>query len=119
MVFDVVNLGVAVAVSDGLVVAVVRDADHKSLIDLSASVADLAQRARTGKLGMADIEGGTFTVSNLGMFGIDGGFPVFAAPAGGRDPAGRACAIRARSGGWRARRTTEGLVQPDLRSSLH
>lgn len=82
MVFDVVNLGVAVAVSDGLVVAVVRDADHKSLIELSASVADLAQRARTGKLGMADIEGGTFTVSNLGMFGIDGGFPLPRPPEG-------------------------------------
>ncbi|MBL8093647.1 MAG: 2-oxo acid dehydrogenase subunit E2 [Anaerolineales bacterium] len=82
VIFDVINLGVAVAVPDGLVVAVIRDADQKSLTELAAAVADLAQRARTGKLGMADIDGGTFTVSNLGMFGIDGGFPLPRPPEG-------------------------------------
>lgn len=82
MVFDVVNLGMAVAVPDGLVVTVIRDADKKSIEELAATSADLASRARSGKLRLADIEGGTFTVSNLGMFGVDGGFPLPRPPEG-------------------------------------
>ncbi len=80
--FASVNLGMAVAVSDGLVVTVIRDADQMSLDELAATVADLSGRARTGKLKLADIEGGAFTVSNLGMFGIDGGFPLPRPPEG-------------------------------------
>ena len=80
--FDVVNLGMAVAAADGLVVTVIRAADKKSLAELAAAANDLATRARTGKLKLADIEGGTFTVSNLGMFGIDGGFPLPRPPEG-------------------------------------
>ncbi len=76
VVFDIVNLGLAIAVPDGLVVAVIRDADRKTLFELASASADLAARARSGKLGLADIEGGTFTLSNLGMFGVDGGFPL-------------------------------------------
>ncbi len=82
VVYDTVNLGMAVAVPDGLVVVVVRDAGAKSLAELAAASTELAGRARTGKLTMPDIEGGTFTVSNLGMFGIDGGFPLPRPPEG-------------------------------------
>lgn len=80
--FDVVNLGMAVAAADGLIVTVIRDADKLSLDELAAAASDLATRARAGKLKLADIEGGTFTVSNLGMFGIDGGFPLPRPPEG-------------------------------------
>jgi pyruvate dehydrogenase E2 component (dihydrolipoamide acetyltransferase) len=66
-----VNIGVAVAVEDGLLVPVVRFADGKSLSRISAEVKDFAQRAKSKKLQPADWEGSTFTISNLGMFGID------------------------------------------------
>ena len=66
-----VNIGVAVAVEDGLLVPVVRFADGKSLSAISAEVKDFAQRAKDKKLQPADWEGSTFTISNLGMFGID------------------------------------------------
>lgn len=66
-----VNVGVAIAVEEGLLVPVVRFADGKSLSHISAEVKDFAQRAKSKKLQPADWEGSTFTVSNLGMFGID------------------------------------------------
>ena len=66
-----VHIGVAVAVEDGLLVPVIRHADAKSLTQISAEVKDFAQRAKTKKLQPADWEGNTFTISNLGMFGID------------------------------------------------
>lgn len=66
-----INIGVAVAVEDGLLVPVVRFADGKSLSHISAEVKDFAQRAKAKKLQPADWEGSTFTISNLGMFGID------------------------------------------------
>ncbi|MBA4239264.1 MAG: pyruvate dehydrogenase complex dihydrolipoamide acetyltransferase [Sphingobacteriaceae bacterium] len=66
-----VHIGVAVAVEDGLLVPVVRFADQKSLSQISAEVKDLGKRAKDKKLQPADWEGNTFTVSNLGMFGID------------------------------------------------
>ncbi len=66
-----VNIGVAVAVEDGLLVPVVRFADGKSLSHISAEVKDFAQKAKDKKLQPSDWEGSTFTISNLGMFGID------------------------------------------------
>lgn len=66
-----VHVGVAVAVEEGLLVPVVRFADQKSLSQISAEVKDLGKRAKDKKLQPADWEGNTFTVSNLGMFGID------------------------------------------------
>ena len=63
-------MGVAVAVEDGLVVPVVKFADEQSLPQLGAQVKDYAIRARDKKLTPAEIEGSTFTISNLGMFGI-------------------------------------------------
>ncbi len=66
-----VNIGVAVAVEDGLLVPVVRFADTKSLSQINAEVKDFAQKAKDKKLQPADWEGSTFTISNLGMYGID------------------------------------------------
>jgi pyruvate dehydrogenase E2 component (dihydrolipoamide acetyltransferase) len=66
-----VHIGVAVAIQDGLVVPVLRFADYKSLAQLSAETADLAARAKDRKLQPADWEGNTFTISNLGMMGIN------------------------------------------------
>jgi len=66
-----VNIGVAVAVEDGLLVPVVRFADTKSLTQIATEVKDFAQRAKNKKLQPSDWEGSTFTISNLGMFGID------------------------------------------------
>lgn len=66
-----VNIGVAVAVDEGLLVPVVRFADTKSLSQITVEVKDYAQKAKDKKLQPADWEGSTFTISNLGMFGID------------------------------------------------
>ena len=66
-----INIGVAVAVEEGLLVPVVRFADAKSLSQIGAEVKDFAQKAKDKKLQPADWEGSTFTISNLGMFGID------------------------------------------------
>lgn len=68
---DHVNIGVALAIEDGLLVPVVRFADQKSLQDISAEVKDFAVRAKSNKLTPDDWAGSTFTVSNLGMFGIE------------------------------------------------
>ena len=65
-----VNIGVAVAVEDGLVVPVTRFTDQKSMTQIGAEIKDMATRARSKKLTPAEMEGSTFTVSNLGMFGI-------------------------------------------------
>jgi pyruvate dehydrogenase E2 component (dihydrolipoamide acetyltransferase) len=66
-----VNIGVAVAIEDGLLVPVVRFADTKTLSQIATEVKDLAQRAKNKKLQPADWEGSTFTISNMGMFGVD------------------------------------------------
>ena len=66
-----VHLGVAVSVEDGLITPVVHDADQKSLRVLSVEIRDLATRARARKLTNEDLSGGTFTISNLGMFGVE------------------------------------------------
>ncbi|ASR39292.1 dihydrolipoamide acetyltransferase [Prauserella marina] len=66
-----INLGIAVAVPDGLVVPVVPDADRKSVSEIAAEAREKGERAREGKLKAAEMSGGTFTISNLGMFGIE------------------------------------------------
>jgi pyruvate dehydrogenase E2 component (dihydrolipoamide acetyltransferase) len=66
-----VNIGVAVAVDEGLLVPVVRFADNKGLTQISAEVREFAQKAKDKKLQPSDWEGNTFTISNLGMFGIE------------------------------------------------
>jgi pyruvate dehydrogenase E2 component (dihydrolipoamide acetyltransferase) len=66
-----VNIGIAVALEDGLIPPVLRDADKKPLKRIAAESRALAERARTNKLRSDDLGGGTFTVSNLGMFDVD------------------------------------------------
>jgi pyruvate dehydrogenase E2 component (dihydrolipoamide acetyltransferase) len=65
------HVGIAVAAPAGLVVPVIRDADRRTIAEIAAVRADLVGRARDGKLRREDLDGGTFTISNLGMFGID------------------------------------------------
>ena len=65
------NVGIAVAAPSGLVVPVIREADRKSVQQIAAGRADVVSRAREGKLSLADLEDGTFTISNLGMYGIE------------------------------------------------
>lgn len=66
-----VHVGLAVAVEEGLLVPVVRNADQIGLAAIAGARADLVARAQSGKLGVEELQGGTFTISNLGMFGID------------------------------------------------
>ncbi|WP_243793519.1 dihydrolipoamide acetyltransferase family protein [Saccharopolyspora gloriosae] len=66
-----INLGVAVAIEDGLIVPVIPDADRKSVSEIAAEGREKAGRAREGKLKLDEMSGGTFTISNLGMFGIE------------------------------------------------
>ncbi len=69
--FPSAQVGIAVAAPNGLVVPVIRDADRLTIQQIAAARADIVGRARDGKLQLADLEGGTFTISNLGMFGIE------------------------------------------------
>lgn len=75
-----INIGVAVGLDDGLIVPVVRDAGKKGLQAISLEVKDLVQRARAGQLGPDDIKGGTFTISNLGMYDVDSFTPIINQP---------------------------------------
>jgi len=74
------DIGVAVALDDGLVVPVVRRADTKDLDTLGAEIADLAERARAGRLTPAETEGGVFSVTNLGPYGVDAFTPLLNPP---------------------------------------
>jgi pyruvate dehydrogenase E2 component (dihydrolipoamide acetyltransferase) len=69
--FPTADVGMAVATDRGLLVPVIRGADRLTLAEIAAARADLVTRARDGKLQQADLEGGTFTVSNLGMYGVE------------------------------------------------
>jgi pyruvate dehydrogenase E2 component (dihydrolipoyllysine-residue acetyltransferase) len=65
------NIGIAVAIPNGLVVPVIQGCELKTIAEIAAARADLVERARAGKLQQVDLDGGTFTISNLGMFGIE------------------------------------------------
>lgn len=75
-----IHVGIAVAVEDGLMVPVVRHTDQLDLAQLSETTSDLARRAREKRLELHELEGGTFSVSALGMFGVDGFTPVINPP---------------------------------------
>ena len=75
-----VNMGVAVALDNGLVVPNIPDADKKSLTEISAQVKELAKLAREGKLPPERLQGGTFTITNLGMYGIESFTPIINQP---------------------------------------
>jgi 2-oxoglutarate dehydrogenase E2 component (dihydrolipoamide succinyltransferase) len=74
------DVGVAVSTERGLVVPVLRDTDRMSLADIEAGIAVFAQRARDGKLGMDDMQGGTFTITNGGVFGSLMSTPILNPP---------------------------------------
>lgn len=78
--FESVHLGVAVQTKRGLVVAVIRDAERKSPREISSELARLATAARDGSIDAADLRGSTFTVSNFGAFGVDGGTAIINPP---------------------------------------
>jgi pyruvate dehydrogenase E2 component (dihydrolipoamide acetyltransferase) len=69
--FPYAHVGIAVAAPNGLVVPVIRDADRSTIAEIAAARADLVGRARDGKLRREDLEDGTFTISNLGMYGVE------------------------------------------------
>ncbi|MBC7082453.1 MAG: 2-oxo acid dehydrogenase subunit E2 [Firmicutes bacterium] len=71
VIYQEINIGVAVATEQGLVVPVVHDADSKTLFEIARETKELAGRAREGRLEPENVAGGTFTISNLGMFGVD------------------------------------------------
>ena len=75
-----INVGVAVAIEDGLIVPVVKRADEKSLLGIARAVNDLATRARDKKLSPDDVAGGTFTITNFGIFGSLWGMPIIHQP---------------------------------------
>jgi 2-oxoglutarate dehydrogenase E2 component (dihydrolipoamide succinyltransferase) len=75
-----INLGIAVALDQGLIVPVIRSADRLSLVDLSRAIQDLAERARTKHLKVDEVQGGTFTITNPGIFGAVSGLPIISQP---------------------------------------
>jgi pyruvate dehydrogenase E2 component (dihydrolipoyllysine-residue acetyltransferase) len=75
-----INLGIAVALENGLIVPVIRNADEKNLLGLSRAINDLASRARSKKLSPDDVQGGTFTITNPGIFGALYGLPLINQP---------------------------------------
>ena len=75
-----INLGIAVALEQGLIVPVVRNADEKNLLGLARSIADIAHRARSKQLKPDEVSGGTFTITNPGVFGTLFGMPIINQP---------------------------------------
>jgi 2-oxoglutarate dehydrogenase E2 component (dihydrolipoamide succinyltransferase) len=75
-----INVGIAVALDWGLIVPVIKHADEKNLLGLTRAVADLANRARAKQLNPDDVQGGTFTITNPGVFGALLGTPIINQP---------------------------------------
>src|SRR5271170_2743284 len=81
--WDTVDIAVAVALDDGLITPIVKQADRKGLATIANETKDLAARARAGKLKLEEFQGGTFSISNLGMFGVRDFAAVINPPQGG------------------------------------
>lgn len=79
-IYDEINIATAIDTDSGLISPVLHGADQLTLAQIAEETSDLITRARTGKLTQKELEGGTFTVSNLGMFGIDGFTPIINLP---------------------------------------
>ena len=75
-----INVGVAVSLPEGLIVPTIRRADEKPLAQIAREARDLANRAREGKASYEEVTGGTFTITNLGAYGIDAFTPIINAP---------------------------------------
>lgn len=73
---DQVNLGIAAATPRGLIVPNIKDAGRRSLVELASGLGELISTARAGKTQPADLSGGTITITNVGVFGVDGGTPI-------------------------------------------
>lgn len=80
VVYNKVNVGVAVDTDRGLLVPVVKNTDKKSLLEVSEDLADLVEKAKDGKLSGDDMSGSTFTITNLGMFGVESFAPIINVP---------------------------------------
>jgi pyruvate dehydrogenase E2 component (dihydrolipoyllysine-residue acetyltransferase) len=83
LLWDTVDIAVAVALDDGLITPIVKQADRKGLAAIASETKDLAARARAGKLKLEEFQGGTFSISNLGMFGVREFAAVINPPHGG------------------------------------
>ncbi|OEU61435.1 MAG: dihydrolipoyllysine acetyltransferase [Desulfobacterales bacterium S5133MH16] len=83
LVHDNVHLGIAVALSEGLIVPKLHNAEKKTLLQIAKEVRELAQKAREGALAVEEVTGGTFTISNVSMLGMDGFTPVLNPPETG------------------------------------
>ncbi|MGD8661589.1 MAG: dihydrolipoamide acetyltransferase family protein [Desulfobacterales bacterium] len=80
---DSVNMGVAVAIAEGLIVPVLQGADRKGLLQIAREVRELARKAREGTLGVDEVTNGTFTITNVSMFDVDGFTPILKPPETG------------------------------------
>jgi pyruvate dehydrogenase E2 component (dihydrolipoamide acetyltransferase) len=83
LLFDAVHMGIAVALPEGLIVPVLRDADQKGLLQMARESRELARKAREGTLTVDEVTGGTFTISNLSTFEVDGFTPILRPPETG------------------------------------
>jgi pyruvate dehydrogenase E2 component (dihydrolipoamide acetyltransferase) len=86
---DQINIGVAVAQESGLIVPVIRNLERKSLTEISTELVSLVAKANKGALTLNEVTGGTFTITNLGMFGIDAFTPIINPPESAILGAGR------------------------------
>ena len=80
---DAVHMGIAVALPEGLIVPVLRNADKKALLEIAGEARELARKAREGSLEVDEVTGGTFTISNMSMFQVDGVTPILKPPETG------------------------------------
>ena len=111
-----VNLGIAAATGEGLVVPVIKGADALPLRGLVPAVKDLVRRVRDGGLGADDLSGGTFTISNLGMMGVDSFDAIINAPQAGILALGRVRTVPEWEGGeWVPRRVISATLSVDHR----
>ncbi len=115
-VYPRVNLGIAVATDEGLVVPVLKGADALPLRELVPVAKDLVRRAREGRLGVEDLSGGTFTISNLGMMQIDVFDAIINAPQAAILALGRVRTVPEwQDGGWLPRRVVSATLSVDHR----
>jgi pyruvate dehydrogenase E2 component (dihydrolipoamide acetyltransferase) len=80
---EAVNMGMAVALAEGLIVPVLRNADRMGLLDIARGARELARKAREGTLSVDEVTGGTFTITNMSMFQVDGVTPILRPPETG------------------------------------
>jgi len=79
-IFEKIHMGVAVALDGGLIVPVIRNADEMSLTEIALNMKRLTEKARSGKLSLSEVTGGTFTITNLGSYGVDIFTPIINPP---------------------------------------